>query len=169
MDARQLRTAYLGRDRGALGSAAIVQERATHGGAQLRRRIKELLRESDARPEPELLAFQGTTTIDARGSVLSVQLDAYGRSWAMASYLLERYDMPFAWDESHRWVHIGAMDVRPILREDGVQVEVGWPLFEMSLQSGSAPVILRRVGGPQPMGIGPDVEWWNLPRNSASP
>ena len=82
LDARQLRTAHLGRDGGALGSAAIVQEGATYGGAQLRRRIQELLRELDARPEPELLAFRGTTTIDARGRELWVQLDAFGRSWA---------------------------------------------------------------------------------------
>ena len=148
LDARQLRTAHLGRDGAALGSAVIVQEGATHGGALLRRRIQELLRDSDARPQPELLAFRGTTTIDARGRELSVQLDAYGRSWAVASVLLERYDLPFAWDASHRRVLIGAMDVSPTFREDGVQAEVGWPLFEMSLQSGSAPVILRRILGP---------------------
>ena len=35
------------------------------------------------------------------------------------------------------------MDIKSIFREDGVQAGVGWPLFEMSLQSGSAPVILR--------------------------
>ena len=37
------------------------------------------------------------------------------------------------------------MDVRPTFREDGVQAEVGWPLFEMSLHSGSAPVILQGI------------------------
>ena len=37
------------------------------------------------------------------------------------------------------------MDVMPTFREDGVQAEVGWPLFEMSLQSGSAPVILQVI------------------------
>ena len=37
------------------------------------------------------------------------------------------------------------MDVSQTLREDGVQAEVGWPLFEMSLQSGSALVILRAI------------------------
>ena len=34
------------------------------------------------------------------------------------------------------------MDVTPAFWRDGVQAEVGWLLFEMSLQSGSAPVIL---------------------------
>ena len=106
------------------------------------------MRESDAWPKPELLAFRGTTTIDARGRELSIQLDAYCRSWALASDQLERYDLPFAWDASHRRVLIGAMDVSPTFREDGVQAEEGCPLFEMSLQSGSAPVILRRILGP---------------------
>ena len=39
---------------------------ATHGEAQLRRRIQELLRESDALPDPELLAFRSIRTINAR-------------------------------------------------------------------------------------------------------
>ncbi|MDC3185825.1 hypothetical protein OBA47_01155 [bacterium] len=42
---------------------------------------------------------------------------------------------------------IAAMDIKSIFREDGVQAGVGWPLFEMSLQSGSASVILRRILG----------------------
>ena len=117
------------------------------GGQQLRRRIQALFRASDARPEQEQLAFRGTTTIEARGRELWVQLDALGRSWALASDLLERYELPFAWDASHRRVLIGAMDVSPTFREDGVQAEVGWPLFEMSLQSGSAPVILQKILG----------------------
>ena len=72
-------------------------------------------------------------------------MDALGRSWALASDLLMRYALPFAWDAGHRRVLIGAMDVSPTFRGDGVQAEVGWPLFEMSLQSGSAPVILRGI------------------------
>ena len=115
---------------------------ATNGGVELRRRIQELLRESDARHEPELLPFRGTTTIDAKGRDLSIQLDAFGRSWDMAYGLLERYELPFAWDASHCRVLIGAMDVSPTFREDGVQAEVCWQLFEMSLQRESAPMIL---------------------------
>ena len=103
------------------------------------------MRASDAQSEQELLAFRGTTTIEARGRELSVQLDALGRSWGLASDLLERYELPFAWDSSRRRLLIGAMDVSPTFREDGVQAVVGWPLFEMSLQSGSAPVILRGI------------------------
>ena len=129
---------------------------ANDGGEQLRHRIQALLRESDARLEQELLAFRGITTIPARGSELSVQLDSLGRSWALASDLLERYELPFAWDASRRRLLIGAMDVSPTFREDGVQAEVGWPLFEMSLQSGSAPVILRGILRP---GTDGDQAW----------
>ena len=49
--------------------------------------------------------------------------------------LLQRYELPFAWDASHRRLHIGGIDVSPTFRKDGVQAELGWPLFEMSLQS----------------------------------
>ena len=123
----------------------LVKNGATDGGEQLRLRIQTLLRASDAPAAQEPLAFRGITTIEARGRELSVQLDSVGRSWCLASDLLERYELPFAWDSSHRRVLIGAMDVSPTFREDGVQAEVGWPLFEMSLQSGSAPVILRGI------------------------
>ena len=51
-------------------------------------------------------------------------------------------------DASHRRLLIGATDVSPTFREDGVQAEVGWPLFEMSLQSSSAPEILRGIVRP---------------------
>ena len=107
-----------------------------------------LLREPDERLEQERLAFRGTTTIQALGRALSVQLDALGRSWALASDLLERYELPFAWDASHHRLLIGAMNVSPAFREDGFQAEVGWPLFEMSLQGGSAPVILQGIVRP---------------------
>ena len=117
------------------------------------------MRESDARLEQELLAFRGITTIPARGIELSVQLDSLGRSWALASDLLERYELPCAWDASHRRVLIGAMDVSPTFREDGVQAEVGWPLFDTSLQSASAPVILRGILRPESDG---DRAWYRV-------
>ncbi|MDC3185826.1 hypothetical protein OBA47_01160 [bacterium] len=73
MDARQLRTPHLGRDGERWDLLQLSKNGGTHGGQQLRRRIQERLRESDARPEPELLAFRGTSTmtIDARGRELS--------------------------------------------------------------------------------------------------
>ena len=93
----------------------LFKNGANDEGEQLRHRIQALLRESDARLEQELLAFQGITTIAARGSELSVQLDSLGRSWALASDLLERYELPFAWDASHRRVLIGAIDVLSLI------------------------------------------------------
>ena len=120
---------------------------ATDGEDQLRHRIKAQLRVPDGRIEQELLAFRGTTTIRARGRELSVQLDSSGRSWALASDLLE-HELPFAWDASHRRLLIRAKDVSPTFREDGVQAEVGRPLFEMSVQSSSAPLIFRGIVRP---------------------
>ena len=115
------------------------------GGEQLRHRIQALMRRSGAGTQQGALEFRGTTRIQARGRDLSVQLDALGRSWALAADLLERYELPFTWDTSSRRVLISALDVSPTFREDGVQAEVGWPLFEMALQSNAAPVILRGI------------------------
>ena len=33
----------------------------------------------------------------------------------------------------------------PLYLDDAVQVSVGWPLFEMALQHGNSPVILRGI------------------------
>ena len=151
-DGRWLRDNYgpvsLGGTRERWDRLQLSRNGATDGGNQLRHRIQALLRQSDARPDQERLAFLGTTTIEARGRALSVQSDALGRSWALASDLLELYELQFAWNEGQRRVLIGAMDVSSTFREDGVQAEVGWPLFEMSLQSSSAPVILRGIVRP---------------------
>ena len=49
-----------------------------------------------AKREP--LGFKGFTTIQARGEALTVQIDQRGRPWALASELLERYEIPHAWD-----------------------------------------------------------------------
>ena len=64
--------------------AAAVARSWVWGGTgerwdKLRHRIQSLLREPDGRLEQELLAFRGTTTIQARGRELSVQLDSSGR------------------------------------------------------------------------------------------
>jgi hypothetical protein len=46
---------------------------------------------------------------------------------------------------AHTWrrILVGSLDVVPSFREDQVQTWVGWPLFELTLQSDNAPVILR--------------------------
>ncbi len=40
---------------------------------------------------------------------------------------------------------IGSTDIAPTYREDGVQASIGHPLFEMALQGGKSPVILRGI------------------------
>lgn len=40
---------------------------------------------------------------------------------------------------------MGAFDVVLTFRKDQVQPAVGWPLFEMTVLSGNAPVILRGI------------------------
>ena len=102
------------------------------------------------RPEP--LGFKGFTSIQARGDALSVQIDQHGRSSALASALLERYEIPHAWDASLRRIMIGALDVAPTFRDYAVQASVGWPLVEMTLQSGSAPVVLTGILRPSEQG-----------------
>ena len=70
--------------------------------------------------------------------------------------MLELYELQFAWNEGQRRVLIGAMDVSSTFREDGVQAEVGWSIFEMALQRSSAPVILRGIVRP---GTSGDRAW----------
>ena len=123
------------------------------GGDQLRRRIQQRLR-SPATPAAldQRLAFRGETVIQARGQDLPVQIDAEGRSWALLADLLERYAISHDWDASQRRIRIGALDVAPTYREDGVQASIGWPLVELSLQSSSAPVILTGILRPSEQG-----------------
>ena len=123
------------------------------GGDQLRRRIQQQLR-SPAMPAAldQRLAFRGETVIQARGQDLAVQIDAEGRSWALLADLLERYAISHDWDAGQRRIRIGALDVAPTYREDGVQASIGWPLVELSLQSSSAPVILTGILRPSEQG-----------------
>ena len=122
------------------------------GGEQLRKRIRALLR-GDPSPTPAApLVFKGETVIQARGADLAVQIDDQGRSWAIAADLLSRYEIPHAWDVSLRRILIGALDVAPTYRDDAVQASVGWPLVELTLQTGNAPVILTGILRPGPDG-----------------
>ena len=102
--------------------------------------------------EAASLAFRGETVIQARAQDLAVQIDAEGRSWALLADLLERYAISHDWDAGQRRIRIGALDVAPTYREDGVQASIGWPLVELSLQSSSAPVILTGILRPSEQG-----------------
>ena len=127
------------------------------GGEQLRQRIRVLLR-GDLSPAPSSptpaapLLFKGETVIRARGADLAVQIDALGRSWAIAADLLSRYEISYAWDASLRRILIGALDEAPTYRDNAVQASVGWPLVELTLQTGNAPVILTGILRPGPDG-----------------
>ena len=122
------------------------------GGEQLRQRIRALLRGDPSPEPPSPLAFKGETVIQARGADLAVQIDDQGRSWAIAADLLSRYEIPHTWDVSLRRILIGALDVAPTYRDDAVQASVGWPLVELTLQTGDAPVILTGILRPGPDG-----------------
>ena len=122
------------------------------GGEQLRQRIRALLRGDPSPAPPSPLAFKGETMIQARGADLAVQIDHQGRSWALAADLLERYEIPYALDPSLCRILIGALDVAPTYRDDAVQASVGWPLVELTLQTGNAPVILTGILRPGPDG-----------------
>lgn len=126
------------------------------GGEQLRERVRQLMRTDLATPAP--LQFRRSSTIEARGKPLATQIDANGSSWALAAELLERYGLTHSWDASRRRLLVGALDVVPLYREDAVQASVGWPLFELTLEQASAPVILRGILMPESP-AGPTRAW----------
>jgi len=135
------------------------------GGDQLRARIRHLLQNATLSPtdapqalEPsaplsamappgaaQRLQFSRTSMMTARGEPLTVAIDHEGRSWALTADLLDRYGISYSWDSNQKRVLIGNLDVAPSFREDGVQADVGWPLFEMTLESSQAAVILRGI------------------------
>ncbi len=94
------------------------------------------------------LLFRSYTTIKARGNDLSVQIDANGVSWALAADLLLCYDIPYIWDISLKRLLVGALDIAPTYRADAIKADVGWALFEMTLQTSNAPVILTGIMRP---------------------
>ena len=102
------------------------------------------------------MAFKGKNVIQASGADLSVQIDALGRSWAIAADLLRRSEIPYAWDPSLRRILIGAFDVARTYLDDAMQASVGWPLVELTLQTGNAPVILTGIIWP---GASGDRAW----------
>jgi hypothetical protein len=117
------------------------------GGDQLRERVRQILRgdASSLPAAPAPLQFRRAGSLTARGLPLATEIDANGSSWALAAELLERYELPFQWDASHRRIQVAALDVVPLYLDDAVQASVGWPLFEMTLERSTAPVILRGI------------------------
>lgn len=120
----------------------LQRDGSTDGGDQLRERIRQRMREPMQHPP---LAFRGSTSIQVRGQEFIVVIDAQGRSWAPAAELLDRYELAYSWDAAQRRLLVGARDVVPTFRDDAVQADVGWPLVEITLQSGDAPVMLLGI------------------------
>ncbi|CAK6697893.1 N-acetylmuramoyl-L-alanine amidase [Synechococcus sp. BA-124 BA4] len=114
------------------------------GGDELRQRIRRYLSEPEATASSRL-EFRRASTMQARGRELAVEIDASGTSWALAAELLALYEIPYEWEASRRRILIGSLDVAPTFQDDQVQPSVGWPLFEMGLQRGDAPLILRGI------------------------
>ena len=114
------------------------------GGEELRQRIRRCLSEPEAAASSRL-EFRRTSTMAARGRELMVEIDTNGTSWALAAELLELYEIPYEWEASRRRLLIGSLDVAPTFQDNQVQPSVGWPLFEMGLQRGNAPLILRGI------------------------
>jgi hypothetical protein len=114
------------------------------GGEQLRERVRQILLEAQP-PAPTPLQFLRASSIEARGLPLATQIDEHGRSWALAADLLERYELPYQWEASRQRILVGALDVVPLYQDDGLQVSVGWPLVELTLERAGAPVILRGI------------------------
>lgn len=125
-----------------------------NGGEQLRERIRTLLKNAAsttaaqparAASDASALSFKRASHMRVKGEELEVAIDEAGLSWARTADLLNRYDIPYSWDSEQQRVLIGSLDVAPTYRPDGIQASVGWPLFEMVLQSREAPVILRGI------------------------
>jgi len=122
------------------------------GGEELRSRIRQFMAEPEPVGKPGVeasgpapLTFRRASSMSARGQELAVELEANGSSWALAADLLNLYEIPYEWDANRRRILVGSLDVVPSFRDDQVQPDVGWPLFEMTLQNGNAPVILRGI------------------------
>ncbi|MCP9826604.1 N-acetylmuramoyl-L-alanine amidase [Synechococcus sp. EJ6-Ellesmere] len=116
------------------------------GGEELRRRIRARMR-GEIKPgaDQPSLVFRRSASMGARGTNLAVEIDEHGTSWALVADLLSLYDIPYEWNASQRRVLIGSTDIAPTYQDDAVQASIGHPLFEMSLQGGNSPVILRGI------------------------
>jgi len=79
-----------------------------------------------------------------------VETDANGSSWALAASCLSATRFPIDWDANRRRILIGSLDVAPTFQENQGAAQRRWPLFEMTLQHGNAPVILRGIPARKP-------------------
>ncbi|CAK6697983.1 hypothetical protein BBFGKLBO_02363 [Synechococcus sp. CBW1107] len=115
------------------------------GGDELRQRIRRYMSQPEVAGTSNRLGFRRVSSMPARNGELAVEIDTNGTSWALAAELLELYEIPYEWEASRRRILIGSLDVAPTFQDDQVQPSLGWPLFEMGLQRGDAPLILRGI------------------------
>lgn len=88
------------------------------------------------------LTFKRDSTIEANGETLETLIDEKGSSWAKVERLLSLYDLSYQLILDQQKVLIGNSDIAPKYLTDQVQPDVGYSLFEMSLQGQNSPVIL---------------------------
>jgi hypothetical protein len=117
----------------------LTKSGSDNGGDILRDKIRGYFR---APVSSSPLKFVRESQIEANGKTLHTLIDEHGASWAKAVNLLSIYDLSFQWQSSERRILVGNLDVTPKYLEDQVQADVGYPLFEMSLQRQNAPIIL---------------------------
>lgn len=113
---------------------------ASDAGNVLRKKILGYYRGAPDTSKP--FEFVKDQTIEANGQSLSTSIDESGLTWAKVADLLSIYDLPYQWDSTKRRILIGASDVSPSYLDNKVRSDIGYPLFEMSLQGSNSPIIL---------------------------
>jgi hypothetical protein len=78
---------------GGTGERWDLLQRPLDGGDRLRDQIRHHLTMVAAEEPRDRLQFRGVAEIKVRGTTLKVQLDEHGRSWALATELLDRYQI----------------------------------------------------------------------------
>ena len=62
-----------------------------------------------------------------------------------ATELLDRNQISHRCDDASQRILVDTIDVVPTCREEAVQRSLGWPIFELSFQSGAALVLLLGI------------------------
>ena len=135
------------------------------GGDRLREQIRHHLMMVAAQEPSDRLQFRGVAESKVRGTTLKVQLDEHGRSWAPATELLDRYEISYRWDDASQRILVDTIDVVPTFREEAVQRSLGWPIFELSIQSGRRQCCWWAFFGLRWGWLRLGAGFWNLQRN----
>jgi hypothetical protein len=115
------------------------------GGDRLREQIRHHLTMVSGQDPSDRLQFRGVAEIKDRGTTLRVQLVEHCRSLARATELLDPYHISYRWEDTNQRILVDTIDVVSTFREEAVQRSLGRPIFELSVQSGAAPVLLVAI------------------------